>query len=422
LDVTSELYEGTLDCVHCGLCLSDCPTYLDTGRETSSPRGRIYLMRGVAEGQIELGPGVADELHLCLGCRACESVCPSGVRYGALLERAREQLVDAGLRKGQGPRLERLLLRSLLARPARLHAFISAIGIVRALRLDRLAGRLLPAALANAQALLPPIPPSPLRAPLPSWTPAIGERRGRVALLEGCVMRELYGAVGRATIAVLTRNGFEVVVPEGQACCGALHAHAGDLSFARSLAERNVVAFTEQGGAPYDAVVTHSAGCGAAMKESGSWLPGRSDGLAALTHDICEWLDESGLVAEPGRLELRVCYDDPCHLVHAQGIADAPRRLLSAIPGLELVPHAGASDCCGAAGTWSLGHPEMSARILDAKLDAIEAASPAVLTSGNPGCLMQLRAGVEARGLAIRVAHPIELLAEAYGMAVPGQR
>jgi glycolate oxidase iron-sulfur subunit len=418
LDAESDLYQGTLDCVHCGLCLSACPTYLDTGRETSSPRGRVYLMRGVAEGELELGKGIADELHLCLGCRACESACPSGVRYGSLLEHAREALVESGLRAGTGPRLERFLLRSLLARPARLHAFLSAMRLVQGLRLDRLAAAMLPRALVDGLSLLPPIPAAKLRLPLSAHTPALGESRGRVALLEGCVMRELFGSVGRATVSVLARNGFEVEVPRGQVCCGALNAHAGDLAFARELAECNVVAFTQDSQAvasPFDAVVTNSAGCGAAMKEAGDWLPDRGEALASMTYDVCEWLDEQGLTAAPGRLDVRVCYDDPCHLIHGQGIADAPRRLLAAIPGLSLVPHENAAGCCGAAGTWSLSHREMSARILDAKIDAIARSEPDVVCTGNPGCLLQLRAGVEARGLSIRVAHPIELLDEAYG-------
>lgn len=417
-DAEGDLYAGTLDCVHCGLCLSSCPTYLDTGRETSSPRGRVYLLRGVAEGRIDLSPAVAEELHLCLGCRHCESACPSGVRYGSLLEHGREALVTAGLRARAGPRLERGLLRGLLARPRRLHAFVSLLAVAQRLRLDRIAASLLPRALAAARAQLPPVPPRALRRPLPRRVPAHGETRGRVALLEGCVMRELFGAANRATVDVLARNGFEVTVPEDQACCGALHAHAGDLPHARVLTERNVRAFTEH--AAFDAVVTNSAGCGAALKDAGSWLPGRGEALAQRARDVCEWLDAQGLREAPGRLDLRVCYDDPCHLIHGQGVEAAPRRLLQAIPGLELVPHEGAASCCGAAGTWSLSHPAMSQRILDAKLDALAAARPDVVATGNPGCLMQLRAGALRRGLAMRVAHPVELLAEAYGAGASG--
>jgi glycolate oxidase iron-sulfur subunit len=227
-------------------------------------------------------------------------------------------------------------------------------------------------------------------------------------------MAELFGDVNRATVRVLTRNGYDVIVPQNQGCCGALHAHSGDIATARRLAEKNIEAFGSTEYGPVDAVVSNSAGCGAALRETDQWLPGRGEALVNQARDVCEWLDEVGLRTPTGAMPARVCYDDPCHLVHAQGIADAPRRLLSAIPELNLIDHADAHSCCGAAGTYNLLQPEMSRQVLAPKLDALAAADPDWIASGNPGCLLQLRAGVRARGLAARVVHPVELLDRAY--------
>jgi len=415
-----DVYAGTLDCVHCGLCLSACPTYLATGRETSSPRGRVYLMRGVAEGTIELGEAVADELHLCLGCRACETACPSGVQYGAMLELGREAVARAGLRDGVTPRIERAALRHVVPHPRRLHALVGLLGVVQRLGLDRLVAPLLPPSLRAARGILPPVPARRARRPLPRFTPAEGSRRGRVALLEGCVMSELFGDVNRATVRVLARNGFDVVVPPDQTCCGALLAHAGDLDSARALARRNVAAFSVRDGEPIDAVLTNSAGCGAALREVDHWLPDEGRAFASSVRDVCEWLDAAGPREMVHRVDARVAYDDPCHLVHGQRISAAPRRLLESIPGVELVQHADADKCCGAAGTYNIVQPEMSATVLEAKMKCLEAAMPEIVATGNPGCMLQLRAGAEARGLAMQIRHPIELLDAAYGGAPIG--
>jgi glycolate oxidase iron-sulfur subunit len=386
-----------------------------TGRETSSPRGRVYLMRGVAEGAIPLGEAVAEELHLCLGCRASETACPSGVQYGAMLELGREAVARAGLRRGIAPAVERFALRHVVPHRWRLHALTGLLGVAQRLRLDRLVARLGPSRLRTARGLLPPVPARAARRRLPAFTPAEGERRGRVALLEGCVMAELFGEVNRATVRVLVRNGFDVVVPSDQVCCGALLAHAGDLDAARALGRRNLRAFAPDPAAPIDAVVTNSAGCGAALRELDHWLPDSGAALAGRVRDVCEWLDAVGLRAPTTAVPARVAYDDPCHLVHGQRVSEAPRRLLAAIPELEVVAHADASACCGAAGTYSLLQPEMSAAVLDAKMDALAAASPELVATGNPGCMLQLRAGAEARGLPLRVVHPVELLDAAYG-------
>ncbi len=406
-----EIYRRALDCVHCGLCLPVCPTYRETGRESSSPRGRIYLFRGVAEGRIPLSDAVAEEAYLCLGCRACETACPSGVRFGSLLELARAEVEEAGLRRGVARRLERLVLRHLLPHRLRLRLAIDLLALAQRLRLDRLVLPLLPSALREAHGLLPTLPPRRERRPLPELVPALGERRGRVGLLTGCIAAELFGRVNQATLRVLVRNGFEVVVPAGQGCCGALHAHAGDEAFAHRLAGRNAAVFAEAG---VDAVVTNSAGCGAALRDAAHWLPDQGPAFAARVRDVCELLDEAGLRPPERRIEARVCYDDPCHLVHGQRVERAPRRLLARIPGLELVPHADPTSCCGAAGIYNLSHPEMSRAVLARKIDALAAADPDLVASGNPGCLMQLASGLRRRGLRARAVHPVELLDQAY--------
>jgi glycolate oxidase iron-sulfur subunit len=235
--------------------------------------------------------------------------------------------------------------------------------------------------------------------------------RGRVALFTGCVMPELFGDVHHATVRVLARNGFEVLVPRTQRCCGALHAHAGDAAFARDLLRANLAAFA---GLRVDAVVVNSAGCGAALREAGDWLPGEGEALARLVRDPLELLDEAGLRPPAGRLALRVCYDDPCHLVHGQRVREAPRRILRNIPGLELVPHDDPTSCCGAAGIYNLTHPDMASAVLERKLRALAAADPDVVATGNPGCLMQLRAGAARAGLRAQILHPITLLDRAY--------
>jgi len=405
------LYARTLDCVHCGLCLQACPTYLETGSELSSPRGRIYLARGVAEGHIPLTGVTSEEMYLCLGCRACETACPSGVRYGELLEEARAAVERAGARRGLGRRIEWAALRGVLPHRRRLRGILSLLAWVQRLRLDRLALPLLPRALRERHRLLPNVPPHAERRPLPPFTPAEGERRGRVALLEGCIMPELFGRANRATVRVLARNGFDVVVPPAQTCCGALQAHAGDADTARDLLRRNLAAFADP---EICAIVINSAGCGAHLRGAGHWLAEEGETFAGRVRDVSEFMMEAGLRPPDGRLGARVCYDDPCHLTHGQGVSGAPRALLRAIPGVQLVEHTDAATCCGAAGIYNLTQPEMSEAVLSRKLDALAVADPDIVATGNPGCLMQIARGAAERGLRARVAHPVELLDEAY--------
>jgi glycolate oxidase iron-sulfur subunit len=398
-------YAATLDCVHCGLCLPHCPTYQETGRESSSPRGRIYLMRGVAEQRIPLDELVVEEMSFCLACRACESACPAGVRYGHLVEGMRAEIDARGARGRLRRFVERTALRRVVASKRVLHAFTGALrvyqrsGLQRALRATRLLALAPP--LARMERMLPELPDTH-RAPV--LIPAQGVRRGRVAFFSGCVMPEVFGPVNAATIAVLVRNGFEVSVPAEQGCCGALHRHAGDPEAADRLHEANRAAFRLDG---VDALILNSAGCGASLRDAG-------DALAHKVRDVTEFLVDAGLRETPGPLRLRVAYDDPCHLLHGQRVAAAPRAMLRAIPGLELFDLPGCRDCCGAAGIYNLTQPAMSARLLERKVQAIRDTAPQVVATGNPGCLLQIGAGVRAARLPVEVLHPIELLERAY--------
>jgi glycolate oxidase iron-sulfur subunit len=405
------VYPGTLDCVHCGLCLSSCPTYRATGREISSPRGRVYLMRGVAEGRLPLD-ALTEEAYLCLGCRACETACPSGVAFGRLLEETRAEIEAAGLRRGLGKRIESFALRRVVPRRRTLRAAVSLFALAQRLRLDRLVLPLLPRSLREAHALAPAVPPRAARRRLRDFIAGSPPVRGRVALFEGCLMPELFGAVNAATARVLAREGFDVVVPRGQGCCGALQAHAGDAGFARELAATNVAALAS---GEFDALIVNSAGCGAALREYGHWLGTAGRGLAGRVRDICEFLDGVAPRAPLAPLAGTLCYDDPCHLVHGQRVEAAPRRLLARIPELRLVPHREASACCGAAGIYNLTHREMSGQVLARKLDALAEVDPDWIATGNPGCLMQLGTGARGRGLRAEVLHPIELVDRSQG-------
>lgn len=367
-------------------------------------------MRAFAEGRDDAASLLAHESRLCLGCRACETACPAGVEYGVLLEKTREMFVESGRHQDLARRFERALLRGLVSRPARLRKAMGLLFAVQRLRLDRMVQPLLPARWRETIRLAPRVPPRASRAALPARVPALGRRRGCVAFLQGCIMPEIFGDVNRASVELLSRNGFEVRIPPAQGCCGALQAHAGDMPTARRLARQNVRAFDDP---EIEAIVVNSAGCGAAMREANRWLGSEGQVYADRVRDITEFLDAVGMAGPLQPIEARVCYDDPCHLVHAQGVAAAPRRLLAGIPGLELVEHADPSSCCGAAGTYNFTHPDMSKKVLDKKLDALIAAAPDLVASGNPGCLMQLASGLASRGQDIEAIHPVALLLRA---------
>jgi glycolate oxidase iron-sulfur subunit len=408
-----------LDCVHCGLCTAACPTYVELGNENDSPRGRIYLMRAVCEDRLELNQHVRRHLELCLDCRACETACPSGVQYGRLIEPFRVQMEERATASAKtNDWFHRWILFGLFPRRDRLRSALRMARLAQITGLRRLAEtlglpRLLPARLQQLVAMLPPL--TAPRASLPDFLPAAGTRRAKVALFRGCVADVLFNSTQWATARVLQANGCDVVIPHGQVCCGAIHYHAGQQQPARDLADENVNAFVLN---DVDAVIVNVAGCGSMLKEYGHhWHDERQSvraALAAKVKDVHEFLDQLGLIAPQHELSRRVTYHDACHLVHAQKIRDAPRRLLRQIPGLELIELAESELCCGAAGTYNLTEPEMAQRLARRKLSHIlDTGAPTVVTA-NAGCLLQIAREARVQGHALKVVHPMDLLWESY--------
>ena len=399
---------GINACVHCGFCLQACPTYLSLEDENDSPRGRIFLMRSLLEGTVTPDdPSVHRHIDQCLGCRACEPVCPSGVPYGQLLEATRATLNESRAI----PPLARLILfvfaRRWLLVPVMFMSRILAATPIPTL-LSGLHGRL-----GFAMAMLASTGRSIERS---RYEPVASGERGRVATLKGCVMEGLFSATNRATERVLTVNGYAMVSAPGQQCCGALHAHAGDLDNARKLARRNIAAF-EKSGAEFVAV--NAAGCGAIMKEYGHLLhddpewSARAKDVGSRVRDVSELLAAAG-PRTGGALPIRVTYDAPCHLQHAQRITQAPLSVLAAIPGLELVPLHDSDQCCGSAGIYNLIEPDTSDAVLEPKLANIKAAGAPFVATGNPGCLMQIGAGLIQAEVNARSIHPVDLLDASY--------
>lgn len=413
-------WEGILDCVHCGICLPQCPTYRVLGQEMDSPRGRVYLMRAAAEGRIGLTENFVLHMDRCLGCRACETACPAGVPFGRLIEQTRGQ-IERKVPRPLGRRLlGRLALgvfpeRRRLAQLLALTRLYQRSGLQRLVRGAGLLGRF--PRLAAMERLLPTLPARPAGL-LPAETLPAGPHRGTVALLEGCVQALLFPEVNRATVTLLARAGYRVVVPEGQGCCGALHLHWGDRAAGRERARRNVAAFADA-----DWIVVNAAGCGAALRDYGHLLGDdpRAATLAARVRDVTELLAKH--LPGPRRpLDLSVTYHEPCHLAHGQSVRDAPRAVLQAIPGLRLVELPESDLCCGSAGVYNLMEPEIAGQLLARKLDRIAATGAEVVATGNPGCLLQLRQGFAARGLTVRAHHPVELLAWSVEGSVPAER
>ena len=411
-------------CVHCGFCLPTCPTYAVLGVEMDSPRGRIRLMKNAWEGRI--GPDDAafeDHLYGCLDCRACETACPSGVEFGKLVEAGRGQIERARGRPLPQRLIRWLAFDQLLPHPSRLAAVTLATFIAKRVGIGallHLVGSRLPLAarLADMLDLVPLDRPTAPR--LPAVFPAAGTRRARVALFQGCIQRAAFGATNEATARVLARNGIEVVVPEAQTCCGALHVHAGERDGGRALAKRNIAGLEK---VQVDAIVVNAAGCGANLKEYG-WLlkddpawAERAERFSAKVRDATEILGDMGLTATPGRVEATVAYDEPCHLLHGQRISAQPKALLAAIPGVRMVPLAEADWCCGSAGIYNVTQPDLSRKLLHRKMEHVRSAAPEILVTANPGCLMQLAAGVCASGLRTEVVHLIDLLDRAYDHA-----
>jgi glycolate oxidase iron-sulfur subunit len=392
-------------CVHCGICLPQCPTYRVLGEEMDSPRGRLYLMRAVAEGRLQPTETYTRHLDLCLGCRACETACPAGVKFGTLLEIAR---ADAG-RRGRSARRQWLLdlLLSVFPHPGRLGA---ALGLMRRYRrwgVQRVArSRGLLARFPRLAAMDALLERAPTEQMLPEYVPARGRTRGRVALLTGCVQRYLFHDVNRDTVRLLSLAGWDVLVPRAQGCCGALELHAGRVEDFRERAEALAAALPDD----VDYVVTNAAGCGSAMRDYAHWLPNSAAArLAARTRDVTELLVDADLPLS--RLPVTVTYHDACHLAHGQQVRSAPRTLLRRVPDLRLIELPDSDLCCGSAGVYNILEPEMADRLLDLKLARIRETRARIVVAGNPGCLMQIAKGARAAGLDLEVVHPVTVLA-----------
>lgn len=414
-------FEKSLDCVHCGLCLPACPTYRLTGKETASPRGRIFLMRAIAEGRLAEDRSTLVELDRCLVCRACESVCPSGVEFGSMMELTRDIVEPTTARSRTARGLKRWLFRSVLPHPRRLKLLAELARWYRLLGLRRLGEifglpHLFGPRTVLREAMLPEVPPLRERGDPPEWSLPDGAVRAKVGFLVGCLAHELLPGANHDAIRVLQRNGCAVFCPKERPCCGALPVHFGDREAARRLARRSFEAFPED----LDAIVVSAAGCASSMKEAanlfeaGSADHARALRFAAKVKDFSEYLVALPLRPPRGRLEKVACFDAPCHLRHAQRIESPPLELLRSVPGLELRPFRGQDDCCGAAGLYTVTEPEQSIALLKDKIQAVRDAAPDLLVTANPGCQLQLTSGVREWAPKIEVLHLAQVLERAY--------
>ena len=410
-------------CVHCGLCLSSCPTYVETALEMESPRGRLALMKAVNEGRVGITPRIVSHWEACLQCRACEAVCPSGVPYGRIMERTRAQVKAAGLQSRELKRFSRFFLTTALPNPRRLRLgahFIrlyQRLGLQKLLRLSHML-HLLPGGIAKLESQVPPLSKK-FFGPSDNIHPSQNEKKTTVALLSGCVMPLMQGPTMEATVRVLTRNGCDVMVPKGQGCCGALNTHAGDITTSRAMARTNIDTLMATG---VERIITSSAGCGSSMKEYGELLKDdpeyreKAARFSKMTSDVTEFLVDLPFDTPTGRLDRKITYQDPCHLAHAQRITAAPRIILNSIQGLELIEMENSSLCCGGAGIYSSTQPELSKRLLQRKMNSIEATGVQEVITANPGCMLQVELGFKDKDKSGNVRHVVDILDEAYGL------
>jgi glycolate oxidase iron-sulfur subunit len=410
-------------CVHCGLCLNACPTYRELGVEMDSPRGRIYQMVQVSEGRAEINPDYIQHIDLCLACRACETACPSGVEYGRLVEAARAEIEAHVQRPWHRQALREVIFKRILPSRAALRLAGSALyayqtsglqSLVRGSGLLKLMGKM---------GRIEELAPSAEMPQFYRWygqvLPAFGERRYRVAFMGGCMANVFFARLNEATVRVLRRNGCEVSIPEAQNCCGALHVHAGLREPARALARQNIDALVNGG---YDAIITNAAGCGSTLKEYDELLEsdpdyaGPAQRFVSLMKDVTEFLASVELnKTDLKSLPYRVTYQDSCHLAHGQKVKAAPRQLLRAIPGITFAEMPMSDLCCGSAGIYNIVHDRMAASVLEKKMSYVQSVSPDVIATANPGCMLQLQAGVRRHGKQQQVRHVVELLDESYG-------
>lgn len=410
------------DCVHCGLCTASCPTYVMTGDENDSPRGRIYLMRAVVDGRAAASEKVREHLGLCLDCRACESACPSGVQYGKIVEPFKVALELSADGNQRPPLLLRLMLRHLFPYADRMKLALIPARLAKATGLLKLAEvtggvKLLPKTLQRMQAMLPPrmalFPP----ADLPEKLMPVGTKRAKVALFTGCVTQAMTPETNAATARVLQHNGCEVDVVRGQVCCGAVSYHSGDEAGAKAFIRQNLEAFDPAG---YDAIIMNAAGCGAMLKDYAHLMhfepeAHQAEAFTAKVKDISEFLVTLGPIKPKNPVQVQATYHDACHLCHGQQIRSQPRQLLAMIDGLDLKPLEETEICCGAAGTYNLTQPEMSHRLGQRKAEYVEATGATMVATGNVGCQLQIQKHLHDRGNQTQVVHPVELLDKAYG-------
>ena len=418
-------YSVVQQCMHCGLCLPTCPTYDATKLERNSPRGRIALMRSIADGRLEATKTFADEMYFCLGCLACMTACPAGVNYAELFEHARAEAEQS--RVLQSPTrslIRRFTLRWLFMDQNRLQVVGLAMRLYQQLGLQTLVRRsdvlkLLPRRLQELEAMTPPVQAKFSAELISPVTPPVGQKKYRVAVLTGCAQDIIFSDVNADTVEVLARNGCEVITPPEQLCCGSLHAHNGEWELAQQLARKQLDQFPPE---QFDAIITNAAGCGSHLKHYTKLLEGdpvyhgRAELWDRKIKDIHEWLAQIGIAAPStsGAPEQTVTYHEACHLCHGQKITSQPRQVLRAIPNLKLVELPESTWCCGSAGIYNLIQPEMAGELLERKLKHIKTTRATVVATGNPGCLLQIINGARAQNIRLRVAHPITLLAEAY--------
>jgi glycolate oxidase iron-sulfur subunit len=407
-------------CVHCGMCLESCPTYDELGHEHQSPRGRVHLMKAVAQGKMAITEAFADSIFTCLDCRACETACPSGVQVGTLIEEARGRIRQAIPLTGWKKTVSRLFLRGLFPHPSRLHTSGKLLRVYQRSGLRsfiRKSGliRMIPQHLQDMEAIMPQVT-EPVLTKYPNGVPVAGQVRMKVALFTGCVMDVMFSDVHEATIRVLSRNGYEVTLPQSQSCCGALHVHAGDREEGKRLARRNIDAFLA---ADIEKVIVNAAGCGCALKEYSELLRDdpeyheKAEVFVAKVEDVTKFLHDYGYREPQGVLDARITYHDACHLAHGQSIRQEPRTLLERIPGVQMVPLPDADRCCGSAGIYNVTHPQMAGNILDKKMATISEDAQ-LISMGNPGCMLQLAMGVAKYGRNQRIVHTVQLLDWSY--------
>ena len=414
-------YDLILGCIHCGLCLNDCPTYIELGLEMDSPRGRIYLMRALSEERINLSESLFRHIDLCLGCRACETACPSGVKYARLIEQTREILEPQKKYSSVEKFLKSLVYEKIIPSQKRLLAlfwflwFYKKFGIqwmVRKLKILKLISK----RLYEAEILLPDIPRPSKRKLIRQLMKPTGKRRYRIGFFKGCITEFMFIDINVATVNVLLKNGCEVITPENQVCCGALHIHGAETNIAKELAKKNIEVFEKLN---LDAIVANTAGCSVVLKEYPELLKDEIDYyvrakiFSSKVKDISEFLYEIQINDKFGEVSMRVAYHDSCHLAHGQGITKEPRELLKMIPGLELIEIPESDVCCGSAGIYNIIHPEMAKRLLKRKMDNIHSTAAEAVVCGNTGCIIQLLKGAQNN---LKVFHTIELIDMAYKM------